>query len=273
MKRPVVTLVTLAGVGLFVACGFPDLSYTDGVAGEGGTDSSVDGLQSAETSPGDEASDDGTTTGPDGPESSVDASGDGDAAGLFDSETSTAADEGAGDGSDSSSPADGASSDGAPVDAPGDGPVDASTDAADSAPGDGAADGPHDAGPDVVDAQPVDSGPVCDNDGDHDLAKGSVCGGTDCDDDDARAYYGEPDYLTFAPTPVTKGDWNCDGVVETQFTTSFSCGLFGSSSCGTQAGFADTPGCGATSTQFTTCKVAGIFCVTDTTTSNTQGCK
>ncbi|HEY6459832.1 MAG TPA: hypothetical protein VIY73_06760, partial [Polyangiaceae bacterium] len=47
--------------------------------------------------------------------------------------------------------------------------------------------------------------PVCDKDQDKDPEPGAQCGGGDCDDLDPRAYTGEPIFLTYAPTPVTKG--------------------------------------------------------------------
>jgi hypothetical protein len=117
--------------------------------------------------------------------------------------------------------------------------------------------------------------PSCDMDQDHDNAKGGVCGGTDCDDDDPRAYLNEPDFETYTPTKVTNGDWNCDGIVETQFPPNFTCGGLLKSNCTGNAGFTDAPACGATSTSFITCKLnlAGVLCVTDTTSSNVQGCK
>ncbi|HEY1694861.1 MAG TPA: hypothetical protein VGG39_21970 [Polyangiaceae bacterium] len=117
--------------------------------------------------------------------------------------------------------------------------------------------------------------PSCDQDQDHDNAKGGVCGGTDCDDDDPRAYLNEPDFQTYTPTQVTKGDWNCDGILETQFTPNFGCGGLLKSNCTGTAGFTDAPACGATSPNFITCKLnlAGVLCVTDTTSSNVQGCK
>jgi hypothetical protein len=107
-----------------------------------------------------------------------------------------------------------------------------------------------------------------------DLAKGGACGSTDCDDHDPRAYFGEPSFLTFLPTPTTGGDWNCDGTVEYQFTRNFSCGLVNGGACGTASGFKDAPGCGQSSANFITCKVgAGLLCVVDTTTTNIEGCK
>jgi hypothetical protein len=150
---------------------------------------------------------------------------------------------------------------------------DATTDGSDGATESSSTDGPHDASEEQA-TDAVSDAPGCDKDGDHDLAKGGVCGSTDCDDNDARAFFGEPDFLTFTPTPVTNGDWNCDGVVTPQFTTGFSCGLLSLGSCGTASGFSDTPGCGASSPNFITCHVqAGVLCQTDTTTTNTQGCK
>jgi len=241
------TIVTLGVVSLFAACGFPEVTY-DNAGDDAGGDARADATSADGASSGGDASETGDST-----SSEMSEAGDG--------EASTGTDA-AGDSSDSSMAAETAS----------DGPAtdgDATADSSDS----GNFDAPHDA----AEEQPPDSGtdaPVCDNDGDHDLAKGAVCGGTDCDDNDARAYLGEPNFLTFTPTPVTKGDWNCDGIVTTQFTTGFSCGLLSLGSCGATSGFTDTPGCGVTSANFITCHVvAAAFCETDTTSSNTQGCK
>ena len=172
-------------------------------------------------------------------------------------------------GSDSSTGAD-TGTDGPATD--GDAMPEGATDAAADAPGDSSTtDAPQDA------AEAGDAGvdaPVCDKDGDQDLAKGGVCGGTDCDDNDARAYFGEPSFRTFTPTAVTNGDWNCDGIVTPQFATGFSCGVLSLGSCGAASGFTDTPGCGVASPNFITCRVqAAVLCVTNTTSSNTQGCK
>jgi hypothetical protein len=250
------TLATLGVLGLFAACGFPDVTYQNGAGDDGGSDakSQGDAPFTGEGSGGDDARD--GTTGNDGASSGGDASESGDATSSGDSQTSEAG--GDASGSDSSTGAD------TGTDGPG-------TD------GDAMPDGATDAPQDAVEEQPVDAGsdaPVCDKDGDHDLAKGAVCGGTDCDDNDARAYFGEPSFLTFTPTPVTNGDWNCDGVVTPQFATGFSCGVISLGSCGAASGFTDTPGCGVTSANFITCRVqAAVLCVTNTTSSNTQGCK
>lgn len=54
-------------------------------------------------------------------------------------------------------------------------------------------------------------GACCDCDGDHVAAQG-LCGGTDCDDHEARAYPGEPVYYADAdPNPAVGFDWDCSG--------------------------------------------------------------
>jgi hypothetical protein len=116
--------------------------------------------------------------------------------------------------------------------------------------------------------------PVCNQDGDPDPKPGGTCGGNDCDDHDARAWFGEPNYLTYLPTPITKGDWNCNGVIEPEYTPNFNCGTLNTGNCGMAAGFTDAPGCGVASVNFITCKVSiALLCVVDTTTTKTQGCK
>jgi hypothetical protein len=201
-------LLTLAVVGLFAACGFPNVGYYGGAdAGTGDTTSHGDGG----------TGDDTTVEGATGESGSDGTAGDGSSG-----DDSTASD--------------------APSDAP------------------------------YVFEAPADA-PVCDQDEDTYDVKGSTCGGLDCDDTDKHANPGVTTFQTYAPHPPSNGDWNCDGTVETQFPTSFNCGLLGSSGCAGKSGFTDAPGCGATSAKFITCKVStGLLCVTDTTSSNTQGC-
>ena len=208
-------LLTLAVVGLFAACGFPNVSYD---TGDGGGGSKGDGPSGTEGGSGDATVEGGAgESGSDGPGSD-----------------GTTGDDGSG-GDDSTA-----------SDAPGDAPYvfEAAADA-----------------------------PVCDQDQDTYDVKGTTCGGLDCDDTDKHANPGVKTFQTYAPHPPSNGDWNCDGTVQTQFPTKFNCGLLGSSSCAGKSGFTDSPGCGATSANFITCKVStGLLCVTDTTGSNTQGC-
>jgi hypothetical protein len=209
-------LLTLVVVGLFAACGFPQVSYDTGDGGGG--------------NPGDGSS---HTDGGSGDDTTVEG----------------AAGEGGGEGGGETGPG-----------------TDGSSSGGDSTTSDGSSDAPY-----VFEAA-VDA-PVCDQDEDTYDLKGSTCGGLDCDDTDKHANPGVTTFQTYAPHPPSNGDWNCDGIVETQFPTSFNCGLLGSSSCAGKSGFTDAPGCGATSTKFITCKVStGLLCVTDTTGSNTQGC-
>ncbi len=62
----------------------------------------------------------------------------------------------------------------------------------------------------------------CDLDGDGVLREDAQCGGTDCDDDDARVY---PLQTAYFDTPRTNGgyDFNCDGIQEPKLPTTCSC--------------------------------------------------
>jgi hypothetical protein len=62
----------------------------------------------------------------------------------------------------------------------------------------------------------------CDNDGDGVLRDDAQCGGTDCDDDDARA---KPGQMSYFDTPRASGgyDFNCDNVDEPKMPTSCTC--------------------------------------------------
>jgi hypothetical protein len=116
---------------------------------------------------------------------------------------------------------------------------------------------------------------ACDQDGDNDNAPGAVCGGNDCDDHDARAYWGEPNFLTYTPTTTTNGDWNCNGVLEKQYPPNVMCGLVNLGSCATTAGFSNDPACG-TPGPFVQCQTntGGLLCVAGTmSTTKVQGCK
>ncbi|MBV9945951.1 MAG: hypothetical protein JOZ69_03795, partial [Myxococcales bacterium] len=128
-------------------------------------------------------------------------------------------------------------------------------------------------GPAAGDAPATEAGSACDQDGDGDLAPGGTCGGTDCDDHDPRAYFGEPSFLTFAPTPVTNGDWNCDSRVEKEFPANVTCSLVSLSACDTTAGFTGDPACGASGTLIQ-CQSNGLLgCTIGTSSPRVQGCR
>jgi hypothetical protein len=116
----------------------------------------------------------------------------------------------------------------------------------------------------------------CDHDQDGFRATGPPCGGDDCDDYDARAHPGEPDYLTYSVTETNNplpGDWNCNGFVETEHPRSFTCPLVGTD-C-SAVGFVGSPQCGTQGTLIT-CKLntAGVGCTPDQQDPNRYvGCK
>jgi hypothetical protein len=114
----------------------------------------------------------------------------------------------------------------------------------------------------------------CDMDRDGYKAEGIACGGNDCDDHDSRANPGVMTFLTYKPTTTNPvpGDWNCDGKVETEWTTDFSCVALGAS-CASQQGFSDDPSCGDTGTLLQ-CQAGSLplTCQTGSQTSTLQGC-
>lgn len=151
-------------------------------------------------------------------------------------------------------------------------PKDASD--ADSSAGDGQADGKTDAA-DAADVKidTLSDGCVatCDCDGDGHKAKGAPCGGDDCDDDDPRAHPGA-DFVCDKPNPLTtKGDWDCNGVVDAQTPVNVVCTVT-VGACPPN-GFTDNPGCGNTSGNRVTCLVSGLGCKEGTKTTVTQCCK
>ncbi len=115
----------------------------------------------------------------------------------------------------------------------------------------------------------------CDKDGDGHRMVGGVCGGDDCDDDDPHAHPGVKEFQTYAATPTTKGDWNCDRIVEKQFPAGFNCSVLTTGACTSTRGFADDPACGSVSPSFVTCKpgVGGIGCEEAKREAVTQGCR
>jgi hypothetical protein len=114
---------------------------------------------------------------------------------------------------------------------------------------------------------------TCDQDQDGFMAIGGTCGGQDCDDDDPRAYPGEPNYLTALPRATTMyGDWNCNHVVEKLFPTNVDC-TKAITNCTSVSGFTGDPGCG-TAGPFVQCMTMNvIFCVAGATSMQVQACK
>src|SRR5690606_35032132 len=59
----------------------------------------------------------------------------------------------------------------------------------------------------------VDATDSCDQDGDGFRAANAICGGDDCDDEDARAHP-NAGFVAAVPPASTNGDWDCNGVLE-----------------------------------------------------------
>jgi len=107
---------------------------------------------------------------------------------------------------------------------------------------------------------------ACDRD--HDGFQSTACGGADCDDFDPRAHPGA-DFLQDLPTTTTKGDWNCNNVVEKRDIVANCASV--SSSCSSVQGFANDEGCGATGA-FVQCQGVGV-CISAAAGSRTQACR
>jgi hypothetical protein len=124
---------------------------------------------------------------------------------------------------------------------------------------------------DVFEAAP--DAPPCDQDQDGFMAIGGTCGGQDCDDDDPRAYPGEPNYLTALPRATTMyGDWNCNHVVEKLYPTKVDC-TTSIANCDSVSGFTGDPGCGTPST-FVQCMTMNVvFCVVGASSMQVQACR
>lgn len=77
--------------------------------------------------------------------------------------------------------------------------------------------------------------------------------------------------MTAPPTPVTKGDWNCDLSVTPARARNVACAGFGAS-CANVAGFTGDPPCG-TAGAYITCKANGLACEAASTVMVVQGCR
>jgi hypothetical protein len=279
MKR---ALVSLAAAVLFVACGFPEVSYRDGGADGGGdADETADAPIGTEGSSGDGAGGDGA--GGDG------AGGDG-AGG--DGAAEDGAREDATSGADSASEAGDATF---LVDGQGTG-ADATNEAGDSSAGvdtgidapvtglDATADAPGDAN--VADAPPADSGNdasggvhdagadaplVCDVDQDT-YTSMLTCGGSDCCDTDSRAHPGQTTFFIQADA-CGSFDYDCNTTEDPQYPVNLTCGGTGLTACTGGSGFLLDPGCG-NSGLFGTCVPNGLLaCQPGDEMTLTQGCR
>jgi hypothetical protein len=129
-----------------------------------------------------------------------------------------------------------------------------------------------DAGVDAFTFEAGPDAPICDQDQDGFKDDSGACGGNDCDDHDPRANPGVTDFRTDPPTPVTKGDWNCNGRLEKQYNTYVSCPTLQlGGSCDAVNGFMDDPPCG-TSSMFVQCASA-LVCAPGPVTMRVQGCR
>jgi len=238
MRRAV---VTLGVVGLFAACGFPDVTYKSASGGDGGADgkSNVDAPVGAEGSGGDDGeagTGDGATS-----EASADASGD-------TGDSSTIADTGA----------DGPATD---ADAKADAPGDSST---------------GDSSTDAIEEQVVDSAADaldCDQDHDGYRSMGVGCNGNDCCDTDANAHPGVTAFFT-APDACGNYDYDCSGTIVAEYTVNVTCTGNSVTGCSTGAGFTGDPACGASGTYQTACVLNGLLkcAASDDPTPPTQAC-
>jgi hypothetical protein len=115
----------------------------------------------------------------------------------------------------------------------------------------------------------------CDEDGDR-FAKTGVCGGFDCDDQNANVRPNQA-FATFPPLagsgPGKGGDWNCNGTVEYELRVGVDdrCPLlaFG---CGYAGFVANDPKCGSDA-RFVTCSKVGFGCSKTTDVMRVVGCR
>jgi hypothetical protein len=237
------TLVTLAVVSLFAACGFPEVNYEKANGDDGGEDAKADG-----------------TTGADGASSGGDASEAGDATSSGDVEASTSGDA----MGDSSTDGD------AMGDAPGDSSaVDSSLDAIEEKPADSGTDAPADAPTDVHEAG--DAAPLCDVDQDTYKAEGATCGGNDCCDTDNQAHPGQATFFTQADK-CGSFDYNCNNQIDLEYPVNLKCGGTGITGCTGGSAFLGNPACG-TSALYGTCVPNGaLACQAGSEMTVMQGC-
>jgi hypothetical protein len=120
-------------------------------------------------------------------------------------------------------------------------------------------------------------------DADNDGYPAASCGGTDCNDNDARAHPGVTAWVDATPTAAPGwilGDWNCDGSVQFEYEGSVDCKAVNASrmdggSCDSTEGFAGAqPDCGVSDDAFVQCKAgpASLLCASGKTRKMTQGC-
>ena len=236
------TVVTLSVVGLFVACGFPDVRYTSGTDGGSDSKGNVDGPVGAEGSGGDDAALDGTRESGDATSS--------------------------GDGADSSTSGDtGMDARVTDADAMADAPGDSS---ADTQPADTGVDAPVDAPADVVDAA-VDAPIDCDVDKDTFTATGAPCGGNDCCDTDNLAHPGQTTFFT-AVDQCGSFDYDCNGALDPEYPINLKCGGTGLTGCTGGSAFIGDPGCGNQGLYGTCVPNGALACQAGNEMSVRQGC-
>jgi hypothetical protein len=262
MKR---TFVSLAAAVLFVACGFPEVSYRDGGADAGGdAEETTDAPIGTEGSGGDGAGGDGAAE--DG--ARVDATGGADSASEAGDATSFVDGQGADGtsaGGDSSASADtGIDAPVTPADATADAPGDASVaDATPAESGTDASGGVHDAAADA----PL----ICDVDEDTYTSK-ATCGGKDCCDTDALAHPGQTTFFTQADA-CGSFDYDCNTTQDPQYPVNLTCGGTALTGCTGGSGFLLNPACGS-SGLFGTCVGNGLLaCQPGEEMTLTQGCR
>jgi hypothetical protein len=127
-------------------------------------------------------------------------------------------------------------------------------------------DAPHDAVPANQDAAGC-----CDCDGDGYYRQDGGCAGLmpiDCDDSNTLVNAGRT-YNADPAEPIWKGDWNCNGKVETFYTDTLNCGskalsqLLSGTTCDQFKGFTAPVVCGSQGS-YVTCKTGTLTCTEDT---------
>lgn len=245
------------------ACGFPDVTYSDGGADDGGGPD----VSAADSPAGAEGSSTHDAAGAGDAPVGADAPGEGEASSGGDAPTG-------GDASDATSPVESGGPE-ASVDSSGEAAVESGSEAGPDAAADASPDSPADVETvDVNEASTVDT-LVCDEDGDTYLNKNiaACAGGNDCCDTDKAAHPGVTAWFTTADA-CSSFDYNCNGQLDPQYPTSLHCGGTGLTGCTGGSGFQSDPGCGNSGVLYTCTAPSGLSlaCTPGDPISVTQGC-
>jgi hypothetical protein len=262
-------LVAAAAAACIGACGFPDVTYRDGVGDDGGP--AVEAATNDARGGSDARDDLEAWADPDGvAEAAGDvadggAGRDGDAQGIAEGSADTGGDADAATGTEGGGTEGGV--DGG-LDGGAESSVESGAESGVESGTDARSDGPTDAPTDAVSDASAD-GSACDQD--HDGFRALACGGTDCCDTDALARPNQTAYFTTADA-CGSFDYNCNGHDDPEFAENLACsGTVLSRQGG--SGFIGTEMCGQ-SGPYGTCMAGGVLgCAPGGITTQTQACQ